>query len=183
MGQKPAGEWRPCGDYRRLNSITEADRCAIPHIQDFSARISVATVFSKVDLVKEYHQVPVTEKDIPKIVVVTPFGLFEFLGMPFGLKNAAQTFQQLMDSICQPFDFVFVYLDAILVANFTQAEHKNHLQLLFQQLADFDLVVNVDKCQFGRRRIEFPGHLIDHYGARPLPSKVEAVQTFPYPVP
>ena len=101
--------------------------------------------------------------------------------MPFGLKNAAQTFRRLMDSICQPFDFVFVYLNDILVASSTQAEHKNHLQLLFQRLADFGLVVNMDKCQFGRCPIEFLGHLIDKYGARPIPSKVEAVQAFPYP--
>ena len=181
MMQKPAGGWRPCGDYRRLNSITEADRYAIPHIQDFSARLSGATMFSKVDLVRGYHQVPVDEEDVPKTAVITPFGLFEILRMSFGLKNAAQTFQRLMNSICQPFDSVFVYLDDILVASSTQAEHKKHLQLLFQRLADFDLVVNVDKCRFGRRRIEFIGHLIDQYGARPLPSKVEAVQAFPHP--
>ena len=119
-----------------------------------------------------YHQVPGAEEDVPKTAVISPFGLFEFLRMPFGLKNAAQIFQRLMDSICQLFHFVFVYLDDILVASSTQAEHKNHLQLLFQRLG---LVVNVDKCQFGRRRIEFLGHLIDQYGARPLPSKVEGV--------
>ena len=138
-------------------------------------------MFSKVDLVRGYHQMPVAEEDTPKIAAITPFGLFEFLRMSFDLKNSAQTFQRLMDSICQPFDFVFVYLDDILVASFTQAEHKNHLQLLFQRLADFGLVVNVDKCQFGRRRIEFLGHMNDQYGARPLHSKVEAVQAFPYP--
>ena len=115
MVQKPAGGWRPCGDYRRLNSITEADRYGTPHIQDFSDRLSRATVFFEVDLVRGYNQVPVAEEDVPKTDVITPFGLFELSRMPFALKNAAQTFQRLMDSICQPFDFVFVYLDDILV--------------------------------------------------------------------
>ena len=88
MVQKPAGGWRPCGDYRRLNSITEADRCAIPHIQDFSARVSGATVFSKVDFVREYHQVFLAEENAFKTAVTTPFDLFEFLRMQFGLKNS-----------------------------------------------------------------------------------------------
>ena len=52
MVQKPAGRRRPCGSYRRLNSITEADRYVIPHIQDFSARLSRATVFCKVNLMR-----------------------------------------------------------------------------------------------------------------------------------
>ena len=62
MVQKPTGGWRPCGDYRRLNSITEADRYAIPHIQDFSARLTRAIVFSKMDLVRGYHYVPAAEE-------------------------------------------------------------------------------------------------------------------------
>ena len=123
---------------------------------------------------------PVAEEDVPKTAAIIPFGLLEFLRMPLSLKDVAQTFQRLVNSICQPLDFVFVDLDDILVSSTTQAEHKNHLQLHFQRLADFLLVVNVDRCQFGRRRIEFLRHLIDQYDARSLPSKVEAVQAFPY---
>ena len=85
----------------------EAVRYAIPHIQDFSARVCRATIFSKVDLVRGYHQVPVAPENIAKTAVITPFGLFEFLLMPFGLKKAAQTFQPLMDNVYQPFDFCF----------------------------------------------------------------------------
>ena len=180
--QKFASGWRLCSNYLRFNSISVADCCAIPHIQDLSTLLTEATVFSKVDSVRGYHQVPVAEKDVSKTAVITPFGLFEFLRMPFGLKNAAQTFQQLMDSICQPFDLVFVYLDDILVASSTQVEHRNHLQSLFQRLADFGLVIDAEKCQFGRRQIEFLGHLIDQHRAKPLPRKVKAAQAIPYPI-
>ena len=88
---KPDGGWRPRGDYRHLSD----------------AHLAGKRVLSKVDLVHGYHQVPVHPSDIAKTAVVTPFGLFEFLRMPFGLKNAAQTFQQLMDSALREMPFVF----------------------------------------------------------------------------
>ena len=99
-------------------------------------------VFSKVDLIRGYHQIPMTVADIPKIAVITPFGLYEFLRMPFGLKNAAQAFQRLMDIVCQGLDFVFIYIDDILVAS---ENAKTHLRLLFQRLKEHSLVINVTK--------------------------------------
>ena len=82
--------WRPCGDYRHLNSITVADRCPVLHIHSFSHKVNSCTRFSKIDLKKVYCHVPVAEKDIKKTTVTTPLGLFEILKMPFGLRNSAQ---------------------------------------------------------------------------------------------
>ena len=106
---KKDGSWRPCGDYRSLNDITTPDRYPVPNILDFPARLAKCKVFLKVDLVRGYHQIPVKEVDIPKTAVITPIGLYEFLRMPFGLKNAAQAFQRLMHTVCRGLDFVFVY--------------------------------------------------------------------------
>ncbi|KAK7877068.1 hypothetical protein WMY93_032223 [Mugilogobius chulae] len=149
MVPKADGGWRPCGDFRRLNNATTNDRYPVPHIQDFSAHLAGAIVFSKVDLVRGYHQVPVNAQDVPKTAVITPFGLFEFLRMPFGLKGAAQTFQRLMDSVLRDMPFLFVYLDDILVASSSVEEHMTHLRQLFQRLSDHGLIVNPTKCQFG----------------------------------
>ena len=96
---KANGELRPCGNYRQLNQATVDDHYPLPHIHDFHNHLNQARIFSKIDLTKGYHQIPVAEQDIQKTAIVTPFGLFEFLRMPFGLKNSTQAFQRLMDSV------------------------------------------------------------------------------------
>ena len=94
------------------------------------------SVFSVVDLVRGFHQIPMADQDVPKTAIITPFGLFEFLRMPFGLKSAAQAFQRLMDGILREVDFVFVYLDNILIASPDEETHKHHLRALFNLLAE-----------------------------------------------
>ena len=106
----------------------------MPRIQDFALRLAGCMVFSKTDLVRGYNQIPVRKQDIPKTAVITPFGLFEFMQMPFGLKNAVQTFQRAMDQILQGLDFIFVYLDDVLVASKTMEQHRLHITILFDRL-------------------------------------------------
>ena len=178
---KPDGGWHPFGVYRRLNDASKPDRYPVPHIQDFSAHLAGKRIFSKVDLVRGYHQVPVHPEDVPKTAVVTPFGLFEFLRMPYGLRNVAQTLQRLMHSVLQDLPFLFVYLDDILVASITEEEHLSHLRTLFARLSQHGLIVNPAKCEFGRDTLNFLGHQVSAEGVIPLPSKVEAVAAFPRP--
>ena len=88
MVKKADGTWRPCGDYRLLNLQTQPDLYTCPNIADLTARLEGCTIFSKLDLRKGFHQIPVRPHDMHKTAIITPFGLWEFICMPFGLRNA-----------------------------------------------------------------------------------------------
>ena len=86
------GTWRPCGDYRLLNLQTQPDLYTCPNFADLTARLEGFTIFSKLDLRKGFHQIPVRPRDIHKTAIITPFGLWELIRMLFGLRIAGQSF-------------------------------------------------------------------------------------------
>ena len=118
MVPKKSCDWRPCGDSRAL--------------------IHGAVIFSKLDLVRVYHQIPVAE-DVHMTSITTPFGLFEFTRMPSGLHNAAQTFQCFTDEVLHGLSLVYAYIDDVLMASSTE---EHHLQLIFERIV-FSILANV----------------------------------------
>ncbi|CAB0044892.1 unnamed protein product [Trichogramma brassicae] len=177
---KPGNTWRITGDYRLLNARTQPDRHPLPIIEDLLQE-SVGKVFSVVDLYKAFYQIPVAEEDISKTAVTTPFGLFEFVGMPLGLRNSAQTFQRTMNYLLRDLDFVRCYQDDILVLSASHEQHLQHLRELLTILKRARLFVNWEKCQIGRSEVVFAGYLISERGFEPPAAKVEAIARFPKP--
>ena len=177
---KKDGSFRPCGDYRRLNNVTIHDSYPMPLIGDALSRLNKATVYSTLDLAKAYHQIPVSPEDVPKTAVITPFGLFEYLFMPFGLRNSAQTFQRFIDQLLFRFDFAFAYIDLVIGSESVET-HKQHLTQILDVLNENNLQLNIDKCSFFQKEVQFLGHFISREGIRPLPSRLDAIRNFPLP--
>ena len=173
---KPCGGWRVCGDYRRLNAMTEDDTYPVRQLTDFTSELHGKTIFSKIDLLKGYHQIPVAEEDVGKTAVITPFGLFVFPCTPFGLKNAGQDFQRLMDEILGDIPRVFCYIDDILVASENLEQHLQDLDIVFKTLAANGMVVQRPKCVLGKTSLEFLGYQVDTNGISPLTDRVTAIK-------
>ena len=112
-GKNP-GDCKQCGDYRALNQITVRDSYPLPQLSSFT--LHDQHVFCKLDLIKAYHQIPMQPDDIDKTAITTPFGLFEFLRMPFGLKKAGKIFQRFINEVTNGLPDVFAYADDIFVA-------------------------------------------------------------------
>jgi hypothetical protein len=154
MVPKKDGSWQPCNDYRRLNLVTTPDKYPLPNMQDLSNGLHGCTIFSTIDLVKGYHQIPVATEDIPKTAIIMPFGLFEYLFTPFGLSNAVQTLQRMMDRTTDGLEGVFAYMDDLHVGSPDRQTHLHHLEAFFKALAANGLAINLEKCVFATSSLE-----------------------------
>uniref|UniRef100_A0A8C5PG64 ribonuclease H n=1 Tax=Leptobrachium leishanense TaxID=445787 RepID=A0A8C5PG64_9ANUR len=179
---KKDGTTRFCVDYRRLNEHTVTDACPMPRVDELLDHIAQGHFLTTIDLCKGYWQIPLAEEGVPKSAFITPFGLYQFRVMPFGMKNAPATFQRMVDRLLEGMqDFTSAYLDDIAILSNTWEDHLQHLRAVLDRLGTAGLTVKPDKCHVGMSEVQYLGHRVGCGRQRPKPAKVEAVAQWPTP--
>jgi hypothetical protein len=174
---KNDNSWRVCIDYRKLNSVTKADKYPLPRIEELLHLAKQTLYMTTIDLKSGYWQISVRESDRDKTCFTSPFGTFRFKRMPFGLKNSGATFQRLIDRFRNGLNDIAIlaYLDDLIIVWPSFQKHISDLKQVFERLKHFGLRANRSKCCFARESINYLGHVITKDGIRVNPLKVEAI--------
>ena len=181
--RKKDGTLRLVIDYRKLNEMTIRNSYPLPLISELLDRVKGAKVFTKLDLKSAYNLVRIKEGDEYKTAFRTRYGHFEFLVMPFGLKNAPATFQHFINDVLSEYldDFVISYIDDILIYSKTIEEHHIHVRRVLKKLLENNLYVKLEKCEFDKSETTFLGYVISKDGLKMDKEKVKAILDWPIP--
>jgi hypothetical protein len=173
------GNWtlkRPCCDYRMLNKVSVTDRYVLPTPEDIFDNIKDAGVYTTRNLRWGFYQVRVAEEDVLKTAFWGPDGLYEWVVMPFGLKNAPVFFQRIMDKTLRDVRaFARCYIDDIIIFSRSHAEHKVHLREVFQRLRAKGIECHPKKLRCAVKDVSYFGHLVVSNGTAPQDVKVKAI--------
>lgn len=170
-------------DYRKLNQKTISDRYPMPEISNILDQLGGNKYFSTLDLASGFHQIQMNPKDVEKTAFSVNYGKYEFVRMPFGLKNAPAIFQRAMNDVLREHigKRCYVYIDDVVVFGRTLEEHNENLRIVLQTLQKANLKVQLDKSEFIHTSIEFLGYIISDNGIKPNEKKIEAIRNFPVP--
>ncbi|GKF27010.1 putative reverse transcriptase domain-containing protein [Tanacetum coccineum] len=137
-------------DLSECVSITVKNRYLLPRIDDLFDQLQGLSVYSKIDLRLDYHQLRVRDEVIPKTAFRTRYIHYEFQVMPFGLTNAPAIFMDIMNHVYKPYldKFVIVFIDDILIYSSNKEEHAIHLRIILELLKKEKLYAKFSKCDF-----------------------------------
>ncbi|KAI5617705.1 hypothetical protein C0J50_22774 [Silurus asotus] len=178
---KPDGTTRFCTDYRKVNAVTKTDAFSIPRVDDCIDKVGQSKFLTKIDLLKGYWCVPLTERGREISAFVTHSGLYEYQVLPFGMKNSPATFQRMIHAVIKDLPNTSAYIDDLVTGNKTWESHLKDVGRLFEKLSEANLTVNLAKSKFGCAHVTYLGHVIGQGQVVPVDAKIQAVLAFPVP--
>jgi transposase InsO family protein len=178
---KPNGKVRICGDFKMLNQQISVDQHPLPKLDELLDKLRGGVVYSKVDLADAYLQLELQDDAKKLCVINTPFGLYRYNRMCFGVASSPAQFQRCMDTMIADLPGVAAYLDDLIVTGSTQESHWKNLDKLLARLQEYGFRIRRDKCEFFKDSVEYLGHIIDKDGKRPSTSAIEAIEQLPRP--
>lgn len=184
MVRKHCGKARLCLDSRAVNDVTVKDAYPLPIIDGILSRLDETFYISSVDLKDAFWQIPLDSKSREKTAFTVPGRPhYQFVRMPFGLCNAAQTMCRLMDRVIgsELRDHVFVYIDDLMIVSADFPTHISRLRAVAERLRKANLTINVNKSNFVMREIEYLGYIVGNGCLKTNPEKVRAIAEFPQP--
>ena len=183
--RKKEGSLRLCINYRELNRKTIADRHPIPRVQETLDSLGGNTWFSVLDQGKASHQGFISKKSRAATAFITPWGLYEWVRIPFGLMNAPVNFQRFMERCLGELrDKVAIpYLDDIIVFSRSFKEHVEHLRTVLQILRKHGAKLKPRKCSLFKREVQFLGTVVSGDGYQMDPGCVRAVEKLKEQIP
>ena len=178
---KPNNTKRLCIDFRRLNKKTIQQTWPIPRILDILDRLNGSRYFTALDLKSGFWQVEMDEESIPKTAFSCRNSHWEFVRLPFGLKNAPFEFSRIMFMVLGDLDFVEVYLDDITIHSKTFEDHMKHIETVMNKLDAANLKINLEKCSWCAEEITILGHVVSFNKIMMDPRKIEVVKEWKTP--
>jgi hypothetical protein len=174
--------WRFCIDYRALNADTVKHAHPLPNVTDQIQKAAGHRFYAFLDLLNGFWQIEMAPEDRAKTAFSTPFGLFVWLVMPFGLANAPATFQSFIEEVLLPVaEFTAGILDDICVFADSLDELYTRVKLVLARLAAYGLALNTGKCEWFVLEGRFLGFFISRAGIRSDPAKIAAILERPPP--
>ncbi|GJT53231.1 reverse transcriptase domain-containing protein [Tanacetum coccineum] len=183
MVKKHDGSWRMCVDFTDLNKACPQDCYPLLEIEWKIKSLYGYPFKYFLDAYKGYHQIQMAESDEEKTAFHTSQGVYCYIKMPFGLKNAGATYQRLVD---KAFDSqvgrnMEMYVDDLVIKSHTETKMLRDIDKMFRTLRKINMKLNPKKCTFGAVEGMFLGYTINPEGIKPCPDKTEAVLQLPSP--